>query len=53
MTVGAMDLYRKYFDAFKSDNDMRPMLIKAYNDLKLKDLRQKEATLYNEQMQAN
>jgi len=53
VTVGAMDLYRKYFDAFKSDNDMRPMLIKAYNDLKLKDLRQKEATLYNEQMQAN
>jgi hypothetical protein len=52
-TVAAMDLYRKYFDANKTDNDMRPLLIKAYNDLKLKDLRQKEALVYNEQMQAN
>lgn len=52
-TVAAMDLYRKYFDANKTDNEMRPLLIKAYNDLKLKDLRQKEALVYNEQMQAN
>ncbi|CAA7614218.1 hypothetical protein [Magnetospirillum sp. UT-4] len=52
-TVAAMDLYRKYFDANKTDNEMRPLLIKAYNDLKLKDLRQKEAQLYNEQLQAN
>jgi hypothetical protein len=53
VTVAAMDLYRKYFDANKTDNDMRPLLIKAYNDLKLKDLRQKEALVYNEQLQAN
>ncbi|WP_205762385.1 hypothetical protein [Magnetospirillum aberrantis] len=53
MTVAAMDLYRKHFDANKDDNDMRPLLIKAYNDLKLKGLRQKEALVYNEQLQNN
>lgn len=53
VTVAAMDLYRKYFEANKDDNDMRPLLIKAYNDLKLKGLRQKEALLYNEMLQAN
>lgn len=52
-TVAAMDLYRKYFDANKNDNEMRPLLIKAYNDLKLKELRSKEAQIYNEQLQAN
>lgn len=53
VTVAAMDLYRKHFDANKDDNDMRPLLIKAYNDLKLKASRQREALLYNEQLQAN
>lgn len=53
VTVAAMDLYRKYFEANKDDNDMRPLLIKAYNDLKLKGLRHKEALLYNEQLQNN
>lgn len=53
VTVAAMDLYRKHFDANKDDNDMRPLLIKAYNDLKLKGPRQREATLYNEQLQNN
>ena len=53
LTVAAMDTYRKYFGANRDDNDMRPLLIKAYNDLKLRELRQKEATLYNELMQAN
>lgn len=53
VTVAAMDLYRKYFDVNKTDNEMRPLLIKAYNDLKLKDMRQKEALVYNEQLQAN
>jgi len=52
-TVAAMDLYRKYFDENKNDNDMRPLLIKAYNDLKLKELRQKEALIYNENLQNN
>lgn len=53
LTVPAMDLYRKYFAENKDDNEMRPLLIKAYNDLKLKELRQKEALVYNEQLQAN
>lgn len=53
VTVAAMDLYRKHFDANKDDNDMRPLLIKAYNDLKLKAPRQREAQVYNEQMQSN
>jgi hypothetical protein len=53
LTVAAMDSYRTYFAANKDDNDMRPLLIKAYNDLKLRELRQKEALLYNEMMQAN
>ncbi|MBF0184107.1 MAG: hypothetical protein HQM06_06940 [Magnetococcales bacterium] len=35
LTVSAMDLYRKHFDANADDLDMYPMLIKAYNDLKL------------------
>lgn len=53
VTVAAMDLYRKHFDANKDDNDMRPLLIKAYNDLKLKGPRQREAQLYNEMLQNN
>lgn len=53
VTVGAMDAYRKHFAAHKDDNDMRPLLIKAYNDLKLRDLRQKEALVYNEQLEGN
>jgi len=53
VTVAAMDLYRKHFDANKDDNDMRPLLIKAYNDLKIKAARQREALLYNEQLQSN
>lgn len=51
--VAAMDLYRKHFDANKDDNDMRPLLIKTYNDLKLKAPRQREALLYNEMLQNN
>ena len=53
VTVGAMDAYRKHFAAHKDDNDMRPLLIKTYNDLKLRDLRQKEALVYNEQLETN
>ncbi|MGN7613402.1 DUF7354 domain-containing protein [Magnetococcales bacterium HHB-1] len=48
LLVPAMDLYRKYFEENPDDNDMRPMLIKAYNDLKLKKLRREEALRYNE-----
>lgn len=53
VTVGAMDAYRKHFVAHKDDNDMRPLLIKTYNDLKLRDLRQKEALVYNEMLETN
>lgn len=53
VSVAAMDLYRKHFEANKDDNDMRPLLIKAYNDLKLKAPRQREAQLYNEMLQNN
>ncbi len=53
VTVAAMDLYRKYFDENKDDNEMRPLLIRAYNELKLVDLKQKEALLYNDKLNAN
>jgi hypothetical protein len=53
VTVAAMDLYRKYFDENKDDNEMRPLLIRAYNELKLVDLKQKEALLYNDKLNSN
>jgi hypothetical protein len=53
LTVAAMDLYRKYFDDNKDDNEMRPLLIRAYNELKLVELKQKEALVYNEKLNAN
>lgn len=53
LTVAAMDAYVKYFSANKDDNDMRPLLIKAYHDLKLKDLKSAEAELYNKMMNSN
>lgn len=53
MTVAAMDLYRKYFDENKDDNEMRPLLIRAYNELKLVELKQKEALVYNDKLNAN
>lgn len=51
--VAAMDLYRKYFDENKDDNEMRPLLIRAYNELKLVDLKQREAQVYNDRLSAN
>ena len=53
LTVAAMDLYRKYFTDNKDDNDMRPLLIRAYYELKLNDLKQKEALLYNDMLGSN
>ncbi|MBF0193174.1 MAG: hypothetical protein HQL71_01400 [Magnetococcales bacterium] len=47
MNVAAMDMYRQYFAANADDIDMYPMLIKAYHDLKLKDLKKAEAVKYN------
>ncbi|MFT7684895.1 MAG: hypothetical protein ACI9FB_000236 [Candidatus Azotimanducaceae bacterium] len=46
MYVAAMDMYRSYFVENPDDNDMRPLLIKAYQELKLSDLRANEARLY-------
>jgi hypothetical protein len=53
LTVAAMDLYRRYFTDNKDDNDMRPLLIRTYYELKLNDLKQKEALLYNDMLGAN
>ena len=47
MYVAAMDAYRGYFQENPDDNDMRPLLIQSYNDLKLTNLKQSEARLYN------
>lgn len=46
--VPAMKTYQKYFQENPDDNDMRPMLIKAYFDLKLNKQRIEEAGKYNE-----
>lgn len=45
--VAAMDKYRDYFAKNPDDNDMRPLLIQSYQDLKLSNLRESEARLYN------
>jgi len=47
MYVAAMDAYREYFQQNPDDNDMRPLLIQSYQDLKLSNLRESEARLYN------
>ncbi|MBT4491730.1 MAG: hypothetical protein HOC70_00685 [Gammaproteobacteria bacterium] len=47
MYVAAMDAYREYFLENPDDNDMRPLLIQSYQDLKLSNLRESEARLYN------
>lgn len=44
--VAAMDAYREYFAENPDDNDMRPLLIKSYNDLKLSDLKESEARMF-------
>jgi len=53
LLVPAMDLYRKHFAENKDDNDMRPLLIRAYYELKLADLKQKEANLFNDLISSN
>ncbi|MBF0212427.1 MAG: hypothetical protein HQM00_02550 [Magnetococcales bacterium] len=49
-TVAAMDMYRKYFKENPQDVDMRPMLIKTYHDLNLKDLQKSEAVQYQKML---
>ena len=55
LLVPALDTYRNFFSSNPEENDMRPFLIKAYHDLRLLDLREKEAITYNtvEMMGAN
>jgi hypothetical protein len=49
--VAAMDAYREYFQENPDDNGMRPLLINSYQDLKLSNLRESEARLYNSSME--
>lgn len=51
LLVAAMDVYRGYFSEYPEDNDMRPFLIKSYHDLKLLELKEKEAITYNTEAQ--
>ncbi|MEX0940942.1 MAG: hypothetical protein WD002_00185 [Pseudomonadales bacterium] len=53
MHVAAMDEYREYFNEYPDDNDMRPLLIQSYQDLKLSNLREREARLYNASQEEN
>jgi hypothetical protein len=53
MFVAAMDKYREYFNENPDDNDMRPLLIQSYQDLKLSNLRESEARLYNASLEGN
>ena len=44
--VAAMDAYRGYFADNPEDNDMRPLLIGSYQNLKLTNLQNSEARRY-------
>jgi len=47
LIVVAMDEYRRFFEQNPDENQMRPYLIKIYNDLKLSDLKLAEIKKYN------
>jgi len=47
LIVVAMDEYRQFFEQNPDENQMRPYLIKIYNDLKLSDLKISEIKKYN------
>ena len=47
LIVVAMDEYRQFFDQYPDENQMRPYLIKIYNDLNLSDLKLSEIKKYN------
>ncbi|OSM00419.1 hypothetical protein [Magnetofaba australis] len=53
MSVAALDFYQRFFEAYPDEVDMRPVLIKAYNDLKLNDLRYAEAEHYQKMLEAD
>ncbi len=46
--VGSLDLYTRFFDGNRDDNDMRPMLIQNLHVLKLQNLKRAEAGLFNQ-----
>ncbi len=45
--VGSLDLYTRFFEGNRDDNDMRPMLIQNLHNLKLGNLKKAEANLFN------
>jgi len=45
--VGSLDLYQRFFEGNRDDNDMRPMLIQNLHNLKLGKLKKIEANLFN------
>ncbi|KPA15330.1 conserved hypothetical protein, secreted [Candidatus Magnetomorum sp. HK-1] len=47
LIVVAMDEYKRFFEQNPDENEMRPFLIKVYNDLKLKNLKLEEIKRYN------
>jgi len=47
LIVVAMDQYRQFFEKYPEENQMRPYLIKIYNDLRLNDLKLVEIQKYN------
>ncbi|MFT5101136.1 MAG: hypothetical protein ACI9HY_003268 [Planctomycetaceae bacterium] len=53
MYVAAMDSYRVYFNDNPDDNDMRPLLIQSYHELKLTDLKESEARVYTAALEEN
>lgn len=50
MYVAAMDKYRSFFSEYPDEHEMRPLLIQSYQELKLSDLRENEARLYQAKM---
>lgn len=51
MWVAAMDRYRDFFQEYPDENEMRPLLIQSYQELKLSNLRQNEARLYQAKLE--
>ena len=49
MLVAAMDMWRAYFEKYPDDNDLRPLLAESYAQLRLENLRHREARLYQSQ----
>lgn len=50
MLVASMDRWREYFQEYPDENHMRPMLAGIYANLRLDNLRDREARLYQSQL---